>query len=411
VLSGITDFPNYPQQAHCNAKGLTNQGHFLMQELMDKGMIIDIDHLSRLAIDTSLELAEQRNYPLVASHITLFDDKVIKTERERTRSQLDRIRALGGMVGVGVFKGGNRDEMNEYDEDNDPSTPAPVPDDCAHSSKSFAQTYLRSVEAMGTFGVALGTDFNGIGDHPGPRFGAEGCRNSKDRLSWEFDGEPQGNPVVYPFTVPGFGTFDRQVTGDRTFDINYDGLAHVGLLPDFIADLKNVGVSDAKLEPLYNSAEAYIRMWERIDFVNSDRIAPVITLPNDLTVEATGAQTSTSIGTATATDNVGPVIITNNAPTTFPIGTTTVTWTATDGVGNVATANQVVTVVDTTAPIVTAPVAVSKEATAPQTAVDIGVATSTDLVGPVTLTSDAPATYPVGTTTVTWTATDAYNNF
>ena len=54
------------------------------------------------------------------------------------------------------------------------------------------------------------------------------------------------------------------LTGDRKFDFNQDGLAHVGLLPDFIKDLTNVGLTEADLDPLLNSAEAYIRMWEKI---------------------------------------------------------------------------------------------------------------------------------------------------
>lgn len=47
---------------------------------------------------------------------------------------------------------------------------------------------------------------------------------------------------------------------------------------------------------------------------------------------------------ATASDNCG-VVITNNAPAIFPIGTTNVTWTATDPSGNVSTCTRTVTVV------------------------------------------------------------------
>ncbi|KMP10521.1 hypothetical protein UZ36_07335 [Candidatus Nitromaritima sp. SCGC AAA799-C22] len=141
-----------------------------------------------------------------------------------------------------------------------------------------------------------------------------------------------------------------------------------------------------------------------------DNEAPVITVPANVTEEATGPQTSAAIGQATATDNVGVVSITSDAPATFPVGTTTVTWTATDGAGNSSTATQTVTVADTTAPAITAPAGVTAEATGPQTTVATGTATGTDAVGPVTITSDAPAAFPVGTTTVTWTATDGAGN-
>lgn len=77
-----------------------------------------------------------------------------------------------------------------------------------------------------------------------------------------------------------------------------------------------------------------------------DTTAPVVTPPPDKTVEATGVLTPVAIGTATATDAVGVVSITSNAPSSgFPVGVTTVTWTATDAAGNKGTATQKVTVV------------------------------------------------------------------
>ena len=53
------------------------------------------------------------------------------------------------------------------------------------------------------------------------------------------------------------------MTGQKTFDFNVDGLAHIGLAPDLVADLKMVGLTDADLDPLLRSAEEYIKVWER----------------------------------------------------------------------------------------------------------------------------------------------------
>ncbi|MFQ5509903.1 MAG: HYR domain-containing protein [Leptospirillia bacterium] len=142
----------------------------------------------------------------------------------------------------------------------------------------------------------------------------------------------------------------------------------------------------------------------------ADTTPPALTAPVDLTVEASGALTSVDIGTATATDPSTPITISNDAPSAFSPGATTVTWTATDAKGNSSSATQIVTVVDTTAPGLTAPGDITAEATGTLTAVSIGMATATDLVGPVSITHDAPAGFPLGTTTVTWTATDAYGN-
>ncbi|KAI7246681.1 hypothetical protein KC345_g12042, partial [Hortaea werneckii] len=95
----------------------------------------------------------------------------------------------------------------------------------------------------------------------------------------------------------------------------------------------------------------------------------------------------------------------NDAPEDFSVGTTIVTWMASDPSGNVAIATQKVTVVDTTHPKLNIPADVKVEARAVRTPVFIGQATATDIF-PVTVTSNAPADFAVGTTEVTWTATD-----
>ena len=57
----------------------------------------------------------------------------------------------------------------------------------------------------------------------------------------------------------------RSVAGNRDFDINVDGVAHMGMLPDLLQDLKNTGVTSQQLAPLFRSAEDYIAMWEAIN--------------------------------------------------------------------------------------------------------------------------------------------------
>ena len=109
--------------------------------------------------------------------------------------------------------------------------------------------------------------------------------------------------------------------------------------------------------------------------------------------------------TATA-DNTGP----------YPVGITTVTWSATDEAGNTGEATQTITVtelviVDTVAPEVTAPANVEVEATGVTTAVAIGEATAVDDVdGVLDAIADNLGPYPVGITTVTWSATDEAGN-
>jgi len=145
-----------------------------------------------------------------------------------------------------------------------------------------------------------------------------------------------------------------------------------------------------------------------------DTTAPNITAPDDITVEQTTADgTAVGLGTPTVTDicDADPTV-TNDAPDVFPLGTTTVTWTATDDAGNAATATQQVTVQDTTAPDITAPDDVTVQQTGVDgTPVELGSPTVNDTcdVNP-TVTNDAPALFPAGTTTVIWTATDDSGN-
>jgi microsomal dipeptidase-like Zn-dependent dipeptidase len=53
--------------------------------------------------------------------------------------------------------------------------------------------------------------------------------------------------------------------GGRDFDFNLDGLAHYGMYPDMIQDMKNIGMAPHHLRPLFLGAEQYISMWEKAE--------------------------------------------------------------------------------------------------------------------------------------------------
>jgi len=149
--------------------------------------------------------------------------------------------------------------------------------------------------------------------------------------------------------------------------------------------------------------------------IEFDTTPPVLTIPAAMTAEATSPAGAVVTFAATATDvcDAQPAVVCSPlSGSVFPLGTTTVTVTATDASGNVAGGSFTVTVVDTTKPVVTIPAAMTAEATSAAGApVAIGQATATDNVDPnPTVTNNAPALFPLGTTTVTWTATDAAGN-
>ncbi len=149
-----------------------------------------------------------------------------------------------------------------------------------------------------------------------------------------------------------------------------------------------------------------------------DTTAPVVTPPADVTVEATGPSGATATFVdATALDIVdGAIAATCDAASgdLFALGVTTVTCSATDAHGNTGTATFTVTVLDTTAPVVTPPGDVLVEATSPAGAVaTFADATAEDVVdGPLAASCDhlSGDTFPVGITTVTCSATDAAAN-
>jgi hypothetical protein len=134
------------------------------------------------------------------------------------------------------------------------------------------------------------------------------------------------------------------------------------------------------------------------------------TTPLTLEANATGGYQGTLSGVSVSDpdDAVSSIRLTNDAPSLVPLGTTTVTWTATDPAGNTATAQQSVTVRDTTPPTVSCPASIDTPYTANPA---LGAPAVSDIAdaSPV-VTNDALSTFPAGSTTVTWTATDHSGN-
>ena len=58
---------------HANTRGLNRYGEILLEEMMARGMIIDVDHMSEKATDAALALAETHHYPVICSHAWFRD--------------------------------------------------------------------------------------------------------------------------------------------------------------------------------------------------------------------------------------------------------------------------------------------------------------------------------------------------
>jgi len=152
------------------------------------------------------------------------------------------------------------------------------------------------------------------------------------------------------------------------------------------------------------------------DVIVQDTTTPLITAPSDITAEATGPSGAVVSYTVTATDLVDGIvtpICTPASGSTFSLGTTTVTCDATDSSGNIDSVSFIVSVVSTTGPTITVPAPITAEATGPTGAVVTYAVTASSPVGILTGPTCTPAsgsTFPIGTTTVTCTATDNAEN-
>jgi len=146
-----------------------------------------------------------------------------------------------------------------------------------------------------------------------------------------------------------------------------------------------------------------------------DRTAPVIVAPADVVVECNAAGAGAqpvALGSPAVSDDRDVVLrISNDAPPSFPVGTTTVTWTATDLAGNTATAEQRVIVHDSLPPVFPEAIdALSVTANDPDgTAVTLVAPVAIDACdGTIFATTDATLdTLPIGETVVLWVAADA----
>ncbi|CAL65378.1 LamG-like jellyroll fold domain-containing protein [Christiangramia forsetii] len=148
----------------------------------------------------------------------------------------------------------------------------------------------------------------------------------------------------------------------------------------------------------------------------ADNTNPTITAPANIQADTDSNDcnaSSVTLGAPATADNCGVASITNDAPADFPLGETTVTWTVTDDAGNTATTIQKVIVADNTHPIITAPANVQANTDSNDcnaSSVTLGTPATADNCGVASVTNDAPADFPLGETTVTWTVTDDAGN-
>ncbi len=208
-LMPVQALPVYPEGPHCNKRGLTELGEYALRGMMERGLIVDIDHQGVKAAQRTLDILEAEDYPGVISSHSWMD-----------KHFTERVYRLGGFIA-------------QY----------------GHDARSFVEEGAAEAPIRDEYdvGYGFGMDMNGFGGTPPPRDDAG------------------STPLEYPFpTVTGKGTVDRQVTGQRIWDYNRDGVAHYGMIPDWVQDMRTIGGADgeAVVEDLLRGPESYLRTWE-----------------------------------------------------------------------------------------------------------------------------------------------------
>ncbi len=149
-----------------------------------------------------------------------------------------------------------------------------------------------------------------------------------------------------------------------------------------------------------------------------DVTAPTITAPANININTDAGQctaSGVSLGTPNASDNCTINKIVNDAPTIFPIGTTSVTWSVTDAAGNQNTAIQEITVTDNIDPIISGiPGDIDIEVLSANCMIPVSWTAPTISdncsISQINTSHNSGDIFPVGNTTVSFEAIDASGN-
>ena len=227
-------YPAIATRPQCNARWLTPTGQYLLTKLMERGIIIELDHMELEIKSQTLDLAEAQTpaYPTVSTH---------SGQGGISNAQARRILMDGGIIYPIKRRGPTHVE-------------------------TYAKVKQLNAESGNTrlFGYGYGADTNGLATQGQPRSNIT-----------------PGRELVYPFTLFKGGAFDKidafkniapvvfnqSATKapdgrGRSWHLDVQGAAHYGMIADAIEEMMLEG--DANLiRDTYNSAEVYLQMWER----------------------------------------------------------------------------------------------------------------------------------------------------
>ena len=231
--------PKCDGEEHLNEQGLTAEGVGLVNAMINRGMLLDVSHLSRKAFRETYQIAMNRGqYPLTYSHTHMWSmmeggDKEERHEKYLRDDEIHMITDTGGMIGL---RTGHEKTLANI---RPPLAQPLVANTCQSSTRSFAQSLTYAIDKG--LNVGFGADLNG------------------------FIAQMKG--LHGAFLFPGqncYGDYVQLRSSNGFNDFHAKGFGHVGLFPEFIADLKRVGVPASYMDRIEKtSAETYLQIWER----------------------------------------------------------------------------------------------------------------------------------------------------
>ncbi len=308
----------FAPKGHANGQGLTMTGDWLIRQLIKRGFVVEVDHMSNKTVNGALKILWDNKYPgIVATHGGITDIEPPDVEGG-THEQLDiprmiMIMQLGGlfsehlagrapsyagpamygnefcfldylrcMINLSNRSKDNPGAVDELNNGNDPNV----------SIKGYFRYHVRKVikdgkEVYEEYPYKVPTSWYNMNDDPADDLwlgqpmttdvnGACSLPQADKTATQPVVAyDPDGFGVLYPGLYnesavdPSKVRFKRQVTGKRTFDINKEGMSHYGLMPDEIK-FRQAQDPNLRLDSFFSGAEAYLRMLGRVERYQSD---------------------------------------------------------------------------------------------------------------------------------------------
>jgi hypothetical protein len=237
---------NNNQKGNVNTMGLSAAGQQAIQEMMNKHMLIDIDHMSEASAKMTISLAlahQPYPYPLNSGHNGIRGMGTPPfSERSFTVGNYGSIGKLHGMSGVGSAK---------------------------MTADQWLAMYTKVIQAMGPGASAgFGTDINGMEFAMPPRCSTQlssgQCPNPISNVQY-------GTGTFSP--CPAVTLLPMSTEGNGKWDYNKVGVAHYGMLPDFLQDVASQIGGCAVVGNMNDGAQYFYETW-RIAEGNASALAP-----------------------------------------------------------------------------------------------------------------------------------------